>query len=231
MADNTSSSGVENFDADTLKELRENARVYQKLDLAYLAAGGAIVTALKLNNDALLDFAAQLWAVVISFLILLAVDTFIEQFIFAEWIAAKTNAKKRRKIRSIVIALDAQPFLHLLFVSGVIAGVLGYSLGVTSVHDEFSARAWIQDETESFIAIKHRPPASIEELIAVFPYTSHRYNILKHEPIHFETDKKSKYRITFAGEDGLIGTADDVVVTSALKLRRVIDDVKAEGSK
>jgi hypothetical protein len=221
---------VENFDADTLKELRENARVYQKLDLAYLAAGGAIVTALKLHNNALFEFGARLWIVVVAFLILFAADTFIEQFVFGEWIAAKINAKKRHTMRSVVGALGVQPFLHLIFVSGVIAGVLGYSMGVTSVQDERRAQAGIQDATESFIVIKRRPPASIEELIAVFPFTSHFYDILKHQPIHFETDNKDKYRIIFAGEDAVIGTTDDKVVTSAFKLR-MIDDIEAEGSK
>ncbi|MDO8293288.1 MAG: hypothetical protein Q7T29_10575 [Gallionella sp.] len=231
MVDTTSPPSIEHFDADTLKELRESARVYQKLDFVYLAAGGAIVTALKLNSDGLLEFAAQIWAVVIAFVILLAVDTFIEQFVFSEWIAAKTNANKRYSVRSVRIALDIQPFLHLVFLGGVIFGVLGFSMGVTSVRDTLRAQAEIQNATELFVAKKQRPPASIEELIFVVPYADHLHKVLNHQPIHFETDNKESYKIIFADEDGVLGTADDQVVTSAVKLKNILSDLEAKECK
>lgn len=231
MTDSASSPDVEYFDADTLKELRENARVYQRLDLAYLVAGSAIVTALKLNNNALLEFAAQLWAVVIAFLIFFAVDTYVEQFVFSDWIAAKISSKKRRSIRFIKRALGIQPAFHLMFICLVISGALGFSIGVARFRDEFRALAGIQDATELFIATKQRPPASIAELIAETPVTSHWHDVLKRQPIRFEADSKEIYRIFFAGKDGMFGTPDDEIVTSVVKLRKILSGIDAKECK
>jgi hypothetical protein len=223
MTDNTSTHSMEHFDAETLKELRENARLYQKLDLAYLAAGGAIVTALKLNNDALLEFSAQQWVVVIAFIILLSADTFIEQFVFSEWIAAKTNASKRRTTRVVKGVIGIQPVLHLIFISGVIASALGFAMGSTSFRDTVRARANIQDATEIFLSTRNRLPNSVEELMASTPNVAHWYDMLQHQPIRLEPDPKEQYRIVFSGLDRTFGTNDDEVVTSLVKLRKFLD--------
>jgi hypothetical protein len=211
MTDNTSTHSMEHFDAETLKELRENARLYQKLDLAYLAAGGAIVTALKLNNDALLEFSAQQWVVVIAFIILLSADT------------AKTNASKRRTTRVVKGVIGIQPVLHLIFISGVIASALGFAMGSTSFRDTVRARANIQDATEIFLSTRNRLPNSVEELMASTPNVAHWYDMLQHQPIRFEPDPKEQYRIVFSGLDRTFGTNDDEVVTSLVKLRKFLD--------
>lgn len=62
----------------------------QKLDLAYIAAGGAIVTMFKLNSSDIIEVTAQYWSVAILVLCLLAYDTFLEKRIFLDWIACKT---------------------------------------------------------------------------------------------------------------------------------------------
>ncbi len=166
-----------------------------------------------------------------AFLLRFAVDAFVEHFVFGDWIAAKTGSLKRRSIRSIKVALDIQPVVHMCFVVGVILGILGYSMGVTSVREEMRARAGIQDATELFIAKKQRPPASFEELIAVVPFTGHWRDVLKHEPVRFETDNIGSYRIIFAAEDGVIGMPDDRVVISALKLGKILGETETKECK
>jgi hypothetical protein len=84
MSESSSTAEMEYFEADVLKLLRQEARMYQKLDLAYLAAGGAIVSALKLNGYALLEFTAQIWFVLVAFFALLFADTKIKEFVFVE---------------------------------------------------------------------------------------------------------------------------------------------------
>lgn len=224
MNEAASTPTVEYFDADTLKELRDNARVYQKLDLTYFAAGGAIVTALKLQDDALLEFGARQWVVVVAFLILLAADTFIEQFVFSEWLAAKTNATKRRAIRLVKGVIGLQPLLHLIFIGCVISGALGFARGATDFRDIIRARAAIQDATEVFLSEKKRLPNSIEELVASSPRASRWYGTLEHQPIRFEPDPKDRYRIVFSGRDKVFGTEDDDVVTSLVKLTKLLND-------
>lgn len=231
MTDTVSSPSADYFDADTLKELRDTARVYQKLDLTYLAAGGAIVTALKLHDDALLEFGARQWVVVITFLLLLAADTFIEQFVFSEWLAAKTNATKRHAIQFVKGVISLQPFLHLIFISGVISGTLGFAKGATDFRDIIRARAGIQDATEVFLSERKRLPNSIDELINSSPRLFRLYDALKHQPIRFEPDSKNQYRIVFSGEDKVFGTEDDDVVTSLVKLTKLLDDSEAKECK
>lgn len=219
---------AEYFDAETLKELRDSARVYQKLDLTYLAAGGAIVTALKLSNNALLEVGARQSVIVLAFLTLLAADTFIEQFVFSEWLAAKTNATKRHANGFIKGLVALQPLFHLIFIGLVISGALGFAKGFTSFQDTIRARAAIQDATEIFLSERRRLPNSIEELVAFSPRVSRPYETLEHQPIRFEPDPKDQYRIVFSGQDNVLGTEDDDVVTSLVRLTELLNGMAAK---
>ena len=158
--------------------------------------------------------------VVIAFLVIFVTDTFVEQFVFEDWIAAKTNATNRQTIKAIKRALGLQPYLHLLFVGGLIVYVLGFSRSATSIKSTEEAWVGIQENTETYIARNHRPPFSIEELIVDEPSTSRWYDALDRQPTRFETLEKNRYRILFAGDDGELGTPDDFVILSDVKLKK-----------
>lgn len=216
------------FDADTLKELRESARVYQKLDLAYVAAGGTIITALKISNGQLFEIAAQLWVLVYALVALLAIDTYVEQLIFADWIAEKSQATRRKSKKTINNLLHAQPMLHFLFISVTVVGVVGYSQGVTDQRNEYRALAVIQEATASYISEKHKAPDSIETLIAAQPIVEYWLNKMEGKKFRFEADDKEGYRITYAGRDEVFGTKDDEIITPKLRLQQVVGNLEAK---
>lgn len=71
----------QHFNSEMLLFLRESVRVYLKLDLTCLAASGKTVTALKINDEALIELGAGFTLGAVAFILLLAFDTHTKQLI------------------------------------------------------------------------------------------------------------------------------------------------------
>ncbi len=151
MIINNDSGMVEYLEAEVLKELRKSARVYQKLDFVYLAATSAIITILNLKNYALFEFTYGVWFLIIWFLMMLTIDTLIEQYFFKKWITSNRINADKCKITTALNIMQLQPFLHLCFLYFVILGSLAYAHAHVDIKNEFLAMSTIQEATDSFI--------------------------------------------------------------------------------
>jgi hypothetical protein len=219
----------DHFDGDALLTIRESVRAFQKLDLAYIAAGGAIVTAFKLGSSDIIEMAAQLWIAVLAILVLLAYDTILEKVIFLDWIASQQQSGKRLSSKIIIRAISAQPIIHLVFISTLVTGGLGYALGSNSMMQIYKGEAAIQVAVEHFLRKEKRLPSSFEELESKSPYTTQYFELIGRSEIRIEssTDAVEKYRITFPGYDGKIGTPDDETVTDAINLTKMYESIRS----
>lgn len=217
---------TDHFDSETLLTLRESSRVYQKLDLAYLTAAGAIVTALKLSNDAIIEISAGLTWGALVFIILLAFDTQTEQMIHKDWIESKKNSNNRTKAKYIQGFLSLQPLLHVAFIGGALMYYFGVASGISSFQKSMEARATIQTLTSLFFYKNSRAPESIEELIAFDPHAGHLYAKIDREPVSFTTEKDTMYKIIFSGPDKIFGTADDLTVDGSFQIWKFLDKAK-----
>ena len=218
------------FDGEALLTIRESVRAFQKLDLAYIAAGGAIVTAFKLSSSDIIEMTAQLWLAVLAILFLLAYDTILEKFIFLDWIAFQRKSGKRLSSKVIINAISAQPIFHLVFISTMVLYGLGYVQGSNSVMQIHKGEATIQAAVEHFLAKEKRLPSSIEELENQFPHTTEHFELIGRSEVKIESssDALEKYRITFPGNDGKIGTPDDQIVTAAINLTRIYEQLRSK---
>ena len=231
MAEIDDASTKKYLDIDSLNELRTETRLYPKLDLAYLVASGTVITALKINNYDLPEYISAWWLLVVAFLCLMLVDYIVYSIVFFEWVAAKIEKPKRRSASFLSNLVNLQPFLHLLFISGVISGTLGFSSGAIDVRNRLREHAFIQDQIDHFILIKGGVPASIEELVRFSSSPnekSRQQRQINHEPLLIEPIDSKKYRLIFAGEDKKIGTLDDEIDTSDVKLQKILDDLRDE---
>ena len=217
---------TDHFDSETLLSLRESARTYQKLDLTYLAAAGTLVTALKINNDTLIELGAGFFFGAIAYVLLLALDTHTEQLIFKDWIQSKKNSNNRLNTSTIQRWLKRQPIFHFLFLSCVLMFFFGMARGITDFRGEMSARASIQTYTSLFFYKNDRPPKSIEELIAAYPRAGVAHGKIDQEPVSFSSDEDGGYILIFAGNDKKIGTSDDTEVTESVSLSSILESTK-----
>jgi hypothetical protein len=111
-------------------ELLSHAKTILKLDLSYLFASIAILTALNIQgadlaSPALLRLAEQ-------FSMLLTFDTVVFLANQHDWMAR--NGSQKWRIPGFLLSLAArlQPVFHLLFITGAIMYGLGYASGMYS---------------------------------------------------------------------------------------------------
>ncbi|MCQ3031401.1 hypothetical protein NLO88_12095 [Pseudomonas syringae] len=217
------------FDDRALLTIRENVEAFKKLDLAYIAAGGAIVTAFKLSSTDIIEMTAQLWIAVLAILALLAYDTVLERVLFLDWIASQQQSGKRLSSKVIIGAISAQPIIHLMFISALVTFGLGYAVGSNSMMQIYKSEASIQVAVELFLIKEKRLPSGIEELESKYPYTTKYFELIGRSEIRLESsaDTVEKYRLTFPGSDGKIGTSDDETVTAAINLRKMYENMRS----
>ena len=216
------------LDTETLKELREQTRLFLKLDLAYLAAGGAILTALKVGRSELLELGAHLLVVVSVLGVVSLVDVVIDSLVFSDWFSARTEITKRRSPRLIGVLMGAQPFFHFCFVATLLSFAVGYSSGVTHARAQIEGRVMVQEAVEAFMRRTGAPPKSFQELQNSERGMTAILLRLDGEGVKVEATGPKSYRITFAGWDKTFGTDDDEVVTQELSLRKVFDSLSSE---
>ena len=216
------------LDATALLIIKERVSAFQKLDLTYIAAGGAIVTAFKLSSNDLIEITAQLWIVVVAVLILLTYDTILEKVIFSDWIASQQQRKKRLAHKTLIRAISAQPWMHLAFICGLMIFGLGYAQGSSGAMRIFKGEAAIQSVIESFLLKEKRLPVSLEELEIKFPYIKEHIDLVGRSEIRIEgsTNAAEKYRLTFPGNDRKIDTPDDQVITHGINLTKIYEEMR-----
>ena len=213
------------LDVELLSELREHTRTFAKLDLAYLAAAFAFVTALRLGSSDTLSLLGNSSLQVTIFIAVGLVDAIAYSIVFDDWLAARIGVGRRISRRLIVWLTRSQPLLHTLFILSVVAYIHGYSRGYSSSKMQHKAMVILQDLYEAQMLESGSPPITFEKI-----KTSHAYNTLVQPYLDIDSAKievtgPSKYKITFPGMDGISGTSDDDVITQDVKLRNIFDAI------
>lgn len=187
------------LDADVLKDLRERTRSFIKLDRGYLAAGWAIITALKIGRSELVEFGAQVSGVAFALVLIISIDVYIDSMVFNDWLVASTSSGKREPLKRMQRLLNIQSFLHVTFVVGLIVYATGFALGSQSVRKELEARVILQEVVDSFLQKEGRSPKNIEELTKVYPRSTLAIENLAGEKVVLESTGARSYKLTFAG--------------------------------
>lgn len=217
------------FDADVLKEIRDHVRTFVKLDLAYLAAFGVVITALKIGRNELIDITAFLWPmIVVPYVLVCFVDIGLDTVLFKIWLKSRISNKKVEFSKIIQRLLDLQPVFHTIFFCGLI--FIGVSIAKIK-HEIFSdmdARASIQESVESYILTKGSAPKSIDELKNADKYLEKALNKLGSEGVKIEVVPGLKYQILFGGYDKKFGTEDDIIANNNLQLREFLLKIKKD---
>ena len=211
------------FDVEVLKELREHTRLFLKLDLAYLVAGGTIVTALKISRGELIEFGAALGFVVFAFVAIGVFDTTIDSLVFKDWLSARTGDGKRQPTGRIRVLLDIQPSIHLLFIAALLMYSVGFATGAQGSITRIEGRVMLQEEVEFHLKETGTSPRSLEELQAANRRINGILAKLDGEPVIIEANGPKSYRIIFGGWDKTIGTQDDEVVTQEYLIREAFE--------
>jgi hypothetical protein len=149
------------LDTDVLKDLRDHTRSFLKLDFAYLATAGAIITTLKIARSELVDFGANLKLVVFILLAIALFDVLVNSLIFRDWFAARSGVGKRYSVKLLFGLLNTQPFIHLVFVGGLLSFATGFSSGYYDARERIKGRVLFQEQVELYMLKNGSPPNSI----------------------------------------------------------------------
>ncbi|HTD05070.1 hypothetical protein [Undibacterium sp.] len=214
------------FEQDVLKDLRERTQNFIKLDFAYLAAAGALFTALKISRTELLTVGASIDPVVSAFIFLAVYDTVLDSAVFQQWIAVRRDAGDYALQTILRVMLSIQPFIHLIFVVGLLASYTAYSSGYNDGRAAIEARISMQDAVNTYIQKKGSAPHSYEELKNEVPDDAKKaYAKLRGEPFNIEATGAKSYKIIFAGFDHKFGTDDDETMTETQENRKYFNDL------
>lgn len=219
------------FDAEILKELREYTRTFLKLDLAYLVAGGAIVTALKISRGELIEFGASLRFVAAALLILGLIDVSIDSLVFNDWLSARTGIGRRTSGKLLARLFDVQPWFHFVFIAGLTAYAFGFASGAHDARTRIEGRVLFQEQVEQYVQKNGLAPKSLKEMDTVSPIAKVILSKLDGEGVRVESTGPKTYKITFAGDDKTFETADDVTATQDFILRKAFDSLFNEPVK
>ncbi len=197
--------------SEQLVSFRDDARIFLKLDLLYLASGGAVIAALKFNRyelpSLLGDF--SLMGVIVAFLLLCFFDARSAEGFQNEWIAVTIGSGKRQHANKLVWWARHQTAFHFLFIAVVVTGAVAFAHGMTYQRENFAAKARIQKYVTFFIGRHGRPPNDIEELRTAYPIIKTSVDTLGSETVVLVHLGGTKYKLIFAGRDKQIGTDDD----------------------
>ncbi len=209
-----------------LQELRDRCWRFLRLDLLYVAAVGAVFTALSVSRAELIKFGAMVSTPAFAFVIIVTMDVAVESMIASELVGAHNGRKP--KIPSIFISMftGAQGFIHATLAGLIIVGLTSYAAGAQRYMDEQYARADIQDLIDQYIEKHGRVPQSRRELYRANAGYPSLQDKLYTEAFSIAPDAKRKYIITFAGDDGKLGTADDDSHPGWIKIREMNEEME-----
>ena len=221
---NKSARNDTKFNTDVLIELRDTARGYKKLDYAYIAAAGAIIATFKLKGYPLYEFTSQFWTLIVIFIGVFLYDTLVESFFFEKWIDLKTGKQNIKLSDKILLRLSgSQSLIHFIFISLIVLGVAAFSKGSIRAINDLAARAEIQSYVNKYIDNHKTVPASIEQVIKVYPNVEKYHEVLEKQPIRIKSQKKNKYVVTFSGNDKKLDTDDDSYTDDTIKLMDIYE--------
>lgn len=213
---------------DIFPVLLDRSRLYLKLDLAYLAAAGAIVTALNIGRGELFDIGASLWPLAISFAVVALIDVLIEETLFGLWLRDRNESQPKQIPKALVFFMKSQSSLHWLFIAGMLFFFLGMARGRHYAKESFEGQVEIQEEVDAYI----REYGVVPESISKLNLQSKRYisgiRKLHGEKFSLSRVGEKEYSLRFAGKDNVLNTGDDRIATEELSLRLVMDAVEKD---
>lgn len=207
---------------EILKELRDTARSFVKLDLLYIAAIGTVITLLKLERPEIYEFAVSFDVLGYVLCGLVALDGLGEAALMRQWVRASAGDTNLLPTWFVIRINEAETFAHVIFLVMAVSGVFAYSAGYVESGKHLPSIADVQDQIDGFVSQQSRSPATLDELIAVRPKAKTILLRLAGEPIRYEKTGEKTYRITFAGNDKILGTEDDIELNGEVNLRKIL---------
>lgn len=217
------------LDTDTLIELRKKTSVMQRLDVAYLSFFLGLFGFLNIGRYELFQIITDARYVIFLYLCMVFIDVIIANIVFQEWLSSKSNSAKRTSAKIIVWIVSSQPLIHFLFISVIVVGYVSYYSGMADYSKRFRNMASIQNEIEAYISKNKKSPVLIEDITS--KGMKLWLNELKGEKFEYKKTGKKDYKIIFAGDDFIINTEDDDVITHAQRLQDIINSSKNDESK
>jgi hypothetical protein len=209
---------------DVIKDLRDQARTYFTLDLTYIAAIGAGITAFKLERPAIFEYIASGAGIAQALFVLIIFDAMLGSWLTEQWVDAKRGRLGYGHSLVARILAAAQPIVHACFVVFTLTTVVSRTEGFYRELWIERAEADLQEKVEQFRVINKHYPTSIDELEPQKPYLASVLSQLKGE--HFEYHKvgDNDYQLTFKRAER--GAGDDHVATHEFQLRPIVDAVE-----
>lgn len=210
-----------------LQELRDRSWRFLRLDLLYLVAAGGIFTALGFSRQELITYGALATIPLVVLVVIASLDVTAETLIASDLISAHNENRERVPARVISFLPFIQGFLHVTFIGTTLLFLSGYASGAKSVRNKIATRAEVQHLVDRFVDRYGRAPADARELRRA----NERYPVL-HRFIAAETfsiapDPDRKYVLTFAGDDGVLGTIDDDRYDGQTKARDLLKELES----
>ena len=220
---------------ELIKELRESARMYLRLDLTYLAAVGVFITVLRINHTGAIRFVAStpMHLIIILYVFRFFLDTELYASLIRGLLSPEYNSTSHRAKQTLHLwYLKTQPYFHYFLILLCIAGGQGAADEHTEFRSKLNNRVLIQYQIDRFIYQYKRVPESLEDIRKVQPSINRLIMSLGDEPVLIEKEEKPlSYRVTFGGTDMKIGTEDDCVGTSDSPLSQLQSALENEDNK
>ena len=211
------------LNVETLKELREQSRLFIKLDFLYLAALGAVFTALKFGVNDFIDVATNFHYLGWMLVALVVLDGYSHGIVFNDWFSASSGVGIRQMPKLIHLVFKVQNWLHTIFVAGVIyfavSWAFAYGLGKCEAIAEIEKTVLLQEQVELYIKSNGSPPKSLDELRNSSARIDLILDGIRGGPVKIDALGSKNYKITYAGNDGFFGTSDDRTDTHDILLR------------
>ena len=206
-----------------MQRLDERARGFIKLDLAYVAAVGAVFTALQFGQDDVIWFWARIHVPVMILIAIGVFDLIVEMMVFDCWVDINQGVPARLPDGFLRFLTGCQPVIHMLFVGGVLTAVTSFSHGAQDARNRREGMAKLQEEIEEHMAEKGEPPNSFKD-VAIAPYANREILELLQEERAVYRRVGQGYELRFRGKDGEFETEDDFLVTNSLRLRKIFPE-------
>ena len=208
---------------DVLKDLRDHARTYFKLDLTYVAAIGAALATVKFARPAMFESIASLANYGYVLIALILFDTFIAAWLTDEWFDVKCGLGEGMPRFSRLLA-RAQPVAHAVFITTLLMLVIARSEGFYAAIWIRRAEVELQDSVERFALHTKRYPASFDELEREDQSVASIVVRLKGEQFSYERIGDHDYRLTFKHHQG--GYPENRVATHEFQLQPILEEVE-----
>lgn len=216
------------LDEKSSEVLNDHSKNFIKLDIGYLAAAGAIFTALKITRPELVEVGATVAPAVYSFCFILYLDIISYESTLKNLISARNGSKENRLSKPKLILIHNQAYIHAVFLTFLLVGSTAFYQGANSYRVTMESRATIQDSLELFIRQKGRIPSSSKELLAHSRIPESLLEKSGNEPFAIKSSKSNSYTLIFAGRDMQLGSKDDDLYDEKISIREINETIFSE---